>query len=278
MKYLLLADLHGNREALKRIGEQENVRDVDRVIIAGDLLGGFHSRELLDMVAEMGALTICGNSEMYLRSHLEGEEKYDSLRWAPVRFNRSRLSDGNLRFIKQLPKNLTLTDRGRKIFVSHADPENRYELFYPERNRERVKEILSSLETQVFITAHSHKQWNLCWEGTHGINPGSVGYSFSRGGKTDYAILEMGDEIEVGMFSIDYDMDRYVSEILAAGYLEETGPMGRAVLAMMKSGEPVSRYFFRHINEVYNRDGAREIDDELLRLGEESFNWEDYGL
>lgn len=278
MKYLILADLHGNIRALNTVLNHPDVQDIDRIIIAGDLIGGFHSNELINRVRELDAITICGNGEKYLLGYLKSDNKYESLRWAPVRFIRSQLSEENIEFISKLPESIELTDSGKVIHIHHADPLGKYETFYPERDLDRVNEIISSIEADVFITAHTHVQWTLKKGDTHAINPGSVGYPFFKTNKTDFTILEISSAVKIKQYSVDIDTSRYIEEIVSSGYLKKTGPIGKAILAMMSSGKPVSRYFIEHIYEKFGLDNKSIIDDKMLISGSKTFNWNEYNI
>jgi putative phosphoesterase len=275
LKYVLLADLHGNYKALDQILNHKAVRAIDKFIIAGDLIGGAFPNKIIDRVRDLDALIVYGNSEEYLFRHLDNDTTFQSLQWAPIRHTFSVLSQSSIDFLTELPRKISIKIDGRSVLITHAVPDQPWEVFYPEKDMDRVQGILNGIKEDCFITGHSHIQWAYGRNNTYAVNPGSVAYPIGYSGKTDFAIADFKDSIKVDFYSLDFDIDDYIDELDSSGYFHKTGPLGKAYAHMMRSGKTVPSFFLKHVREKHNLQRDEIIKDEHINSGMETFEWEE---
>jgi putative phosphoesterase len=276
VKYVLLADLHGNYRALEQILNHPEVRGIDKFIIAGDIIGGAFPDKVINRIRELDALIVYGNSEEYLFKHLANDKLFESLQWAPILQTFAALSEDDIQFLSDLPAKISIKPNGHEILISHAVPDLPWEVFHPEKNIHRVRNILENIEADYLITAHSHIQWKYRWNDSCGINPGSVAYPIGYSGKTDFAIMTVEESLTVDFYSLDFDLESYINELEESGYIYNSGPMGKATIHMMRTGLTIPSLFINHIREKHNLLEHEIITDEMIHSGAKTFDWSKY--
>lgn len=116
MRYLLLADIHGNWPALQAVLKDAGARGFDQVLMLGDAVGYYPDGELvLNQLRELNAQCILGNHDLWLLTNREMPGGYvmDILRW-----QYDKLSPANLEFLSSWPSRL----EGPEYLVVHGSP------------------------------------------------------------------------------------------------------------------------------------------------------------
>jgi diadenosine tetraphosphatase ApaH/serine/threonine PP2A family protein phosphatase len=117
MLIALLADIHGNREALTACLADAQRAGADRYVFLGDLVGyGADPAWVVDRVAEMveaGAVAVLGNHDAAV---LSPSETMNATANRAIAWTRTRLKDAHRSFLAQLP--LT-AEEGDRLYV-HA--------------------------------------------------------------------------------------------------------------------------------------------------------------
>lgn len=153
MKIAVFADIHGSVAGMERVLEICSLEKPDKVVICGDLFGGWVSlsNELVNLVSKIDAVT-------YL-----------------IRGNNDRESD-----IALLPygmeDNAVMYHFGRTLFFTHGD---RYDKW-------RVPPLLK--QDDAFIYGHTHMGLLQKYNGLYIANVGSV--SRPRDGQSCYLLIE----------------------------------------------------------------------------------------
>lgn len=104
MRYLILSDIHGNREALDAVLEEASKDGYDSVLCLGDIVGyGADPNSVADWVRTNAAAVVRGN-------HDKAAVGLDNLEWfnpaarASALWTRSTLTDENREWLLQLPR------------------------------------------------------------------------------------------------------------------------------------------------------------------------------
>lgn len=153
MKIAVFADIHGSMSGMENVLEIVNRERPDKVVICGDLFGGFVSmqREIAESVTRINAVT-------YL-----------------VRGNNDRDSD-----ISLLPYGMedyaVMYHFNRTLFFTHGHIYNKY----------RVPPVLNSNDALVY--GHTHCALLQIFNGLHIVNVGSV--SRPRDGMSSYVTMD----------------------------------------------------------------------------------------
>ena len=185
MKIGILADIHGNLDALQSVLKTFVYNEVEKIFCLGDMIGYYHnSLEVLDLLIDMDVKCILGNHEAYLLGYL----KYSPEKWQSCFLERvrERISSKNLLWLYSLPKTLEINIDSQKIAFFHGspwDPLNGY--VYPNSSLEKFLNYKASL----FFLGHTHYPMTRKMGNKLIVNPGSLGQPRSGGWPT-YAVIK----------------------------------------------------------------------------------------
>ncbi len=215
MKYAVISDIHGNREALEAVLEEIRRRKVERCLCLGDLVGyNADPGWCLAKVRELEIPSVRGNHDAAAADPRELENFTELARQA-MEWTIPRLEPGAIACLGNLP--LVRAEEGITIFHSSlADPAGWRYIFTPDEARSSLR----MLETPIGFFGHSHRP----------------GFFRLRGRKVSFlpgatARLERGDRLLVNPGSVGqprdrdpraalavYDRDRGSVEIVRVGY------------------------------------------------------------
>lgn len=235
MRYGVLSDIHGNLPALRATVARLRAAGVDRWLCAGDVIGyGPQPNECVELVADLGAVTVAGNHELMLLGGIPddraGKLARDTLRWT-----RGVLRDDVRAWLAALPRRTAVPG----IALAHAtldSAERRIHHDVPAALAELARLGAEQPECRFLIVGHTHLQW-ACHEtlgsvaiapgtqlslpaGRYLLNPGSVGQSRQR-------------EVVPRARSLVVDVDRSTVTFVAQSY-----DVGAARRALRRHGLP----------------------------------------
>jgi diadenosine tetraphosphatase ApaH/serine/threonine PP2A family protein phosphatase len=148
----LLADIHGNREALSACLADAEREGAESYVFLGDLVGyGPDPTWVVDHVAEMvaqGALAIQGNHDA---AAADGSETLASLARAAIAWTRERLAASHMDFLRSLPLDLNEDDR---LYV-HASACAPHDWIYMMGAREAFQSFRATSQRLTFC-GHTH--------------------------------------------------------------------------------------------------------------------------
>ncbi len=227
MRLAILADIHGNIPALEAFLKEIEKEGVDGFVVAGDMVVGPNSVEVLNCLRSLGARMIRGNNENYLLRFFSGEAPdwwYTAHQWSFMRWNYRKMDEASLNFIKGLDDQLILHFEGTdSIRVVHGSPRNASEHIEPE-DRVTLDAALEMTQESVLICAHTHRAWQICLNRQLVLNPGSICSTFTGESGGSYAILtwEAGGW-EAELRSVPYDIAPIQKAFEDTGLLKEIG-------------------------------------------------------
>ena len=228
MRLAVLADVHANLAALNAVlaaGERERV---DRVVVAGDLVGyGPLPNETVARVAALDAVCVAGNHDLIVLDKLTDAPATpfarDSLAWT-----RSVLGEEARAYLESLP----LVERAGPVVVAHGSLGDPWR--YVRSDAEAAAE-LDRLEAAhpgawLLVLGHTHRAaaWHsglgalparasaLPLDGVTLLNPGSVGHSRGVRPLARFLILDL-DRRTAEHRSVGYDDSRTRRELRRAG-------------------------------------------------------------
>ncbi|WP_237154633.1 metallophosphoesterase family protein [Oryzibacter oryziterrae] len=256
MRIAVIADIHGNADALEAVLHELSGMTCDRIVCLGDHLSGpLEARRTADMLmARSDIVCISGNHDRYLVTvprHSLGEWELDVL-GPSDRVAFAQLEERHLQWLEALPATLVLDD----IFCCHGTPtsDETYWLETVEAGRMRladkaqVEAHASAIPAGVFaslaLCAHTHVPRVV--RTSHGltiVNPGSVGcpgytddhpVHVMQVGSPDarFAIAERGSASwRVSHHAIPYDSRRVAEMAADAGRREWSQALGGGWIA-----------------------------------------------
>lgn len=181
-KIAIISDIHGNLEALKSTLNDIRKRNINNIYCLGDIIAkGTNANECINLVKENCKVVLKGNCDEYFTSDFDlssmSKKEQERMKW-----NKSKLSDENVKYLKSLPYCYEFYMSGRLVRLFHATPESLYhmvgnidkldefyKLFLPSKN------TISDEKADVVIYGHTHIQFVQKMYNRTIINTGSVG-------------------------------------------------------------------------------------------------------
>lgn len=211
MKIAILSDIHGNIVALEEALKDAQNNNVDKYIVAGDIILDFpFINEVIDRIKKLTPYVIKGNREKYLEEY---EKSKDSARWntmqgITIKENCDQLTKENKNYIKNLPEQLSINIEGLKIKVVHGSLESISGTINFE-DKEKLDEITQNLEEDILIVGHTHiKAKHIIHNGKIIINDGTVGMNrYIEDGQYVIINYENG-EVLIETRNVKYDKEK----------------------------------------------------------------------
>ena len=119
MKIAVFSDIHGNIEALKAVLEQIREKNADLTVFLGDIFQrGNEEFECLELLKNSGVVCLKGNCELYAEHGVDVDPDVEHLR-SYYDGIRSRLTEEQMQFIRQMPLFYETECHGHKLHFSH---------------------------------------------------------------------------------------------------------------------------------------------------------------
>ncbi|MDK2882855.1 MAG: hypothetical protein PWP58_1191 [Bacillota bacterium] len=246
MRVAILADIHGNIHALEAVLADIQERGVDQILCLGDLVGyGAFPNEVIAAVRERAIPTVMGNYDESVsfdlpacgcdfpteEALLAGER---SLAWT-----QEQVTEENKAYLRQLPRELWLDLGGVRTLAVHGSPRRLNEylfedtpdevwgtVFAPDRAveyaihagaRQSETHTSTACQADLLLIGHTHKPYFRTFRHHAIVNAGSVGKPKHGDPQAVYALLTIGEGIEVEFVKVPYDVEAAAAAILAAG-------------------------------------------------------------
>lgn len=223
----IIADIHANRFALDAVVDDLAARQVDEVIVAGDLVGrGPQGSAVVARIAELGWSCVRGNHEDYLLNFCRNDVPHswwEDEEWAASRWMAHELDEPSRAFIADLPFS-TQSRLAPTIEVFHGSPNSHSEGIGPWTPEERRRQFLAAIDGQVLVCAHTHRPLDYSSPDGQIVNVGSVGLPFNGDWHAQYAILSGADDRwEVSFCRVPYDRQAFLDFYKSSHFLDEGG-------------------------------------------------------
>ena len=233
MRFCIIADVHGNLEALLAVSEKIKSygKNIDKIMCLGDIVGyGADPSECIRITSEISDVILAGNHDFAV-CELTSIEDFNTYAKKAVLWSRQQLDKKEIDFLKGLP----FTHSERDMDFAHSSlhrPESwRYLSGTPDTYID-----FQIMEKNLLFVGHTHvpvifensgvqvKRINLPEltldpEKKYIINPGSVGQPRDRDPKASFAIFDSGIK-SVETIRVEYDIEKAQEKILNAGLPE----------------------------------------------------------
>jgi predicted phosphodiesterase len=121
MKYLILSDIHSNREALGTILTFVKRKPWNKTVFLGDLVGyGANPNQAVDMVRKMRPLAAIRGNHDKVCSGLEEGELFNRMALEAAMWTRRKLTPQNLKWLRGLPEGPMVVDG--HFAICHGTP------------------------------------------------------------------------------------------------------------------------------------------------------------
>jgi predicted phosphodiesterase len=221
MRALIIADVHGNLDAL------EALPPADIVICAGDIVTyGPEPGGCIDWLRAHRALCVRGGEDdAVVRNAAHGAPKHLAAAAVAMReWTGEVLTSEQHEWLKNLPPELEVTlDEGRRLAVVHAYPGS-YDRYLSPAGEELERLAAAFSRDGIIIIGHTHRSGTWMCGKQLIVNPGSVGQP-QHPGKAAYALYENGRiRLATASFSVATVIDKV--------YTLPIDPSAKAVCAL----------------------------------------------
>jgi hypothetical protein len=219
---LVLADIHGNVEALRAVLEDARRHSADEIVAAGDLLsGGPRPTEVVDLLWEAEANCVQGNADLSLLEERDDVNK---------KWTNDRIGEKGLEFLKALLFSYRVTAPGAKspeddLLVVHATPTSSSSILTVEPDAHgyleitpeaEAKQLLGDAEANLIVSGHVHYASIGTPCGQRFASIGSVGFPGDGDTRAAYAVAQWdGRSWELTHHRVAYDHLNVVAELEA---------------------------------------------------------------
>ncbi len=192
MKSLILADIHGNLAALEAVLEREKHRD--EIIFLGDVCeAGPNVNEVLSVLSTFKGVFIMGNHD---RRILNDSSMPD----------RQLMANYNLDFLSSFQETCVMGTHGFTMRLTHGVlPQEWGGRLWPDSSPEIFSALVKKFPEPYVLFGHSHVQFRKTHDGTHFINPGSVGAPYLGQPLACYGVLQDG---RIELKATAYDVEK----------------------------------------------------------------------
>ena len=208
MKILVVSDIHGNFEALRRIPET-----FDRVLFLGDAVDyGPDPKRCVSWLRERRAVAVRGNHDQAVASGVSCRCN-PSMREASEAtrgFTREALDPEDLDFLLLRPLHQTISLDGVGFHLVHATPSDPLYTYLPRSQTVRWAAEAEQVTADVLLVGHTHLPMILRLGHKLILNPGSVGQPRDGDPRAAYAVIEDG---EPRLERVSYDVSKTVEEL-----------------------------------------------------------------
>ncbi len=227
MKYAIISDIHGNREALDAVLAEIESQECEEIICLGDIVGyGAEPGYCLDKIREVCSIVVAGNHDYAALGRINIDYFNPHARQATL-WTRDQLSESQRDYLGELP----LTDERDSFTAVHGSLESP-ELFDYIQTSYDAYLTMEQMTTPVCFIGHSHipiaflllevVQFSEEPELELGdykkaiVNVGSVGQPRDNNPDACFAVFDETQK-SVKTLRVGYDIERSAAKILEAG-------------------------------------------------------------
>jgi putative phosphoesterase len=228
VRLALIADIHGNLQALDRVlADLENER-IDQILCLGDVAVGPQPTETLERLRELSCTTIMGNWDACM---LGDEPKVDGelaeMLVEACTWSTAQLQQEHADYVRTFQHMIELQlDDDTALLAFHGSPRSFDDAIFATTPDEEVEQMLGGRQAAIYACGHTHFQMFRRLGESVVLNVGSVGQPFRRRREgvmhispwAEYGVIAADD----GRLSIDLrrspiDVELFVKTMLASG-------------------------------------------------------------
>jgi predicted phosphodiesterase len=232
MRYLILSDMHANRQAVEAALADASGLGYDAVLVLGDLVGyGADPAAVIELTLGLNPVAIIRGNHDKVAAGLESSEFFNDVARRAIEWTSGALSPALLKVLTELPRGpLAVTPN---LEICHGAPfDEDYYVF----DTEDARRALAAATAPLCLFGHTHlpamfatvdrgseprtdlaeDEFQLPTEGRVLLNVGSVGQPRDGDPRAAYGILDI-DRMVIRLRRVAYDVAAAQAQILAAG-------------------------------------------------------------
>lgn len=233
MRYLILSDIHANREALSAVLARVRRKRWDKTVFLGDLVGyGANPNQTVDMVRKLKPLQAIRGNHDKVCSGIEDGEMFNRVALQAAQWTRQRLTSSNLKWLYGLPEGPAVVDGA--FAIAHGTPIDEDAYIFGEIE---ALNVFRQTAFPLCFFGHSHFPvvFGLSPDAIHTVlttsptfrirlepgmrylvNPGSIGQPRDGSPLASFAMYD-SDAKTVTIYRVPYRLERTQKKILDAG-------------------------------------------------------------
>lgn len=235
MRYLVFSDIHSNLEAFERFLAQKKVKNVDKILFLGDLVGyGPDPDGVIGQFRQLPHLrAVRGNHDKVI-ADLESSALFNPAAAFSAEWSKLHISPANFLYLKKLPKGPQVVDRF--ITLCHGSTfDEDYYVF----SQFEATESFRFMTTSIGFFGHTHfpiiyylrnekldvvplvenARIKLDRNTRYLINPGSIGQPRDKNPAPSYIVFDSG-KMEISFNRFTYEVGKTQRKIRDAGLPE----------------------------------------------------------
>ncbi|SEF64772.1 phosphoesterase, MJ0936 family [Caloramator fervidus] len=226
MKIGVISDVHSNILALEAVFQDIQKRKVDLIVCTGDLVGyGPYPNEVVEFIRKNNILTVMGNYDdavgyerMICGCDYPDPKDMENAAIS-LNFTIETLKEENKKFLRQLPYEMILKFEEKSIMFVHGSPRRLNE--YLKENSKEAQEVMEDFKYDILVCGHTHIPYVKRYGEKLLVNSGSIGKPKTGSPYANYVILNISQEVDVEICSVNYDYEVVAKEILKNGLPEK---------------------------------------------------------
>lgn len=190
-KILVISDIHGNREALQAVLDEEP--SFDDLVFLGDAVSASpQPAETVELLSDLPGVHICGNHDrVMLDSSLT--DKWPDPWKAFDHWVRDNLSPSHFEYLRRLQSSGTYSVGDLSLHLCHGDGHGRFRRLLPNSPKDDFVDLTHDDESNMVLFGHSHVQFHKRIGARQFFNPGSVGQNRCGKPVACYGVIEDGE-------------------------------------------------------------------------------------
>jgi diadenosine tetraphosphatase ApaH/serine/threonine PP2A family protein phosphatase len=234
LRYLVLADVHANMEALEACLSDAQARGYDRTLVLGDLVGyGPDPNETIARVQSLNPAAMIRGNHDKVACGLEPPEGFNAVAKSAALWTHDTLTTANRLWLASLPQGPLVVDG--QIEICHGSPTDEDAYTFDELD---AVSALKTSRRMVCLFGHTHcpvtfhlsqgrvetiglsglteSRVELRAESKYLINAGSVGQPRDGDPRAAYGIADSSSNV-VELFRVEYPIETTQAKIVKAG-------------------------------------------------------------
>ena len=215
MKIALLSDIHSNIEAFNAVLKFIEQKNIDRIYIAGDLVGYYYyANEVIDLcMNRKDIFCIRGNHDRNFLGAISDEvlmEKFTKKYGSSYLRSKEQLTTSQITWLKNLPTKLTTKLDDVTLTLAHGSIHDEDKYIYPNESTDTLIDQLSN--SDVTVLGHTHHPFIWCNNNRYLINPGSVGQPRDQSALASIFVLDTSNRA-ILPYKINFSCERLKNDI-----------------------------------------------------------------